>query len=634
MNSACVKKCYSCLFAAIIIFLYYNVVFLFSDKISLDNFSIYFISILLYVLLYNFFFFIFNKINVNRKIEKFCMLLFIIISLFWIINAFFTEHSYDFYRGTRYLRHIIPFPIYFIVLGAITYLIYTLILKYSKCSIHSKYRIVLSSVMIFLLAYCIYTPNFLGETENVLFHIDAYVNSILNAVRLSPYSDYCNSIYGHYGIFYILPVKILHLFLPNTWMAVTITISLVGVLTYSLIYLVLNWCIKNDIVFALAALSISVPSFQSAPYGHLQIIPHRYFFQAIILAGCIYLVKHPFSKKLKAVMWIISMLGIVWNLEIGIVCAGVYYICVTYLSAKEKGKWKLSTISFNLLLFIAINLGAFGLVNLYNIIVGGEIISLKTYIFPIGGVSPMSDMTGIEDFIMGINHEFTSPFTGFIVFFIIMISVLCMCYRDIIKLRASNFKVILFLATTLGLGVAVYYINIQFFFDMIIVAISMVIVTSMLLDYLVGGGIIVKQFHQFSLINYISIFLLVLLSCMSLASVSLFPTLVKKYETVQDKQGMDEFANWVKSSLPENSVGFGEGVPEIFAYLNMHHGIYITDWPDVQPDSIKYLDKILSENRYEYVLVRDRQTKYLPDLYRKVDGYEMNGAKFYLYHYE
>ena len=40
-------------------------------------------------------------------------------------------------------------------------------------------------------------------------HMNAYFNSIYNVLHGSPYTEYTTSIYGHYGILYKLPMKLL-----------------------------------------------------------------------------------------------------------------------------------------------------------------------------------------------------------------------------------------------------------------------------------------------------------------------------------------------------------------------------------------------------------------------------------------
>ncbi len=65
------------------------------------------------------------------------------------------------------------------------------------------------SFLTLLVAYNFYTPEVFSETNRTVFYMDAYFNSIYNVLHGSPYTEYTTSIYGHYGILYKLPMKIL-----------------------------------------------------------------------------------------------------------------------------------------------------------------------------------------------------------------------------------------------------------------------------------------------------------------------------------------------------------------------------------------------------------------------------------------
>ena len=65
------------------------------------------------------------------------------------------------------------------------------------------------AVLTILIFYCMDTPNIFGRAEaGDHFHAHAYYNSVYNVYQGLPYTDTLTSIYGHYGLLFKIPMKL------------------------------------------------------------------------------------------------------------------------------------------------------------------------------------------------------------------------------------------------------------------------------------------------------------------------------------------------------------------------------------------------------------------------------------------
>lgn len=121
-------------------------------------------------------------------------------------------------------------------------------------------------------------------------------------------------------------------------------------------------------------------------------IPHRYLFQAIIICGCIIAYRKGELRTVRLVMWIICMLAMLWNIETGLVVTAVWVIAATYIESEHNGKYSFFINVKNIIFAVLALLGGYVIINVYNLIVGGNMISMTTYIYPIGSQAYPIDM--------------------------------------------------------------------------------------------------------------------------------------------------------------------------------------------------------------------------------------------------
>ena len=101
-----------------------------------------------------------------------------------------------------------------------------------------------------------YTPNIYGRGEQGdNYHAHAYFNSVYNVYQGMPYTHNVTSIYGHYGLFFKIPMKLVH----GDFRAFVLMIAGIGTLAYICAFLVLQMLVRSRVLRILAALALTFP---------------------------------------------------------------------------------------------------------------------------------------------------------------------------------------------------------------------------------------------------------------------------------------------------------------------------------------------------------------------------------------
>ena len=596
-----------------------------SKSESIDNIVFYMASITVFYLLFLFGRFICAKFPARvyecNTINRDRLIAVTVVGIMggWFLCAYFSE-IYDWpYFPAKYLRHNVPEIFYFLVLILFALFCINLAIRFN--GIRGGRRIVgLLSVVV--QGYLLYCPNYLADD---LPHVDAYSNSIINAVRFAPYEEFNLSIYGHYGIIYILPVKLFAFLGFNEWEAVTLSISLVGMLVMALECWIFSEILDNDIVYIIALLANLVPSLQLYETQYYQVQPHRYLFQAVILAGCLWTLKHPGVGKIKKFIWFLCAVAMVWNVEIGVISAAVWCLCNIYISATQRGKYDLRDMFKNVLFILFAFILAWGMVNIYNIIVGGDLVSIYSFIYPLG----LNDSYSVE----ALSTELLKPTSGY--FLVILLFLTLIGYHfDEIKLNKLSQKTLMVVLTcVMGLGVFAYYINRTASTNAAIVCFEVVLLLALSYER-IQESFLKKQNNGEPVIRYrvyLGVTMLILASMVLASTISTGKTLYLKSEGSQETYTIEEFVDAVDERLPDGTVAFGKGVSLLFSYMDRTTGIYITDWADMNQEAEDYLIQMLKEASPEYIFVNADQGTFIPNGYNEVDSFNYNQIIFKLF---
>lgn len=631
------------------LYVFYNYASSWSENGIYGNIEMYVFSAVLYFIvlaisaLVLFFLDMKFSIRISGKVSKIVALLILIVGGWFLVQCYNNElDKYAF--PEKYFRHIIPGCVYLVILISFCGLAFVAIK-----GIHGRnayWRCVFAFLTAFVQGWFLYAPNPFLDNFGSITHIDAYTNSILNTVANAPFEMYSSSIYGHHGLIYLVPIKLFHKCGFTYWDSLTITIAIIGFITFFVQYWCYSQVIRNDSVYTMAVLANAVVSFQIYFDQYYQMMPHRYLFQSLVIGGGILAYRKRNSSVIRKTMWIICGLSMIWNMETGIVVSLVWYLAVIYLDANDRGRYFLQCFLKNGIFLIIVFLAGYGIVNIYNLFVGGNTIDIYTYIYPIGSNSYPIEMLKLT---------LMKPNNGYFMAIALLLGIIGLYFIRGLFLQMDESQFAILLSSIMGVGVFTYYMNRAVTTNATIIAFSMVMVLSHFVDRSIAGNDIEKKemlaennnfrdkiYESIKIRNSIGVLCMVVLSGLALASVSTVGATVKnKIETTWNTDSRDEFIVEAHEKIPADAVAFGKYTAQLFALMDRTTGIYIADWEDMgtswmntimNPEAFDKLEEMLSENQYEHIVVFSDQAEYLPqNQYSKVSDLEYNGAIFEVY---
>ena len=212
-------------------------------------------------------------------------------------------------------------------------------------------------------------------------NIFSVTETIYNAVDLTPFLWKSTPLYGHYALFFFIPLKI---FGANA-ITIALCIALSAMVEQiAFVYIVHQFKCQNWIKIIVTLGAVCRPA-----YIYPAITPIRTLMPLLISAWLVYLYKNNKSEQVKyfCLSFIFGGLSILWNTETGIGClAGViaYYLWMTVYQYRQCGAIK-AFIKRTMYVFF---LSAMALilplviVNGYNFICGENSIQIASYFYP------------------------------------------------------------------------------------------------------------------------------------------------------------------------------------------------------------------------------------------------------------
>lgn len=519
---------------------------------------------------------------------------FIIVCLIW---QFFVEENILPERAASiYIRHNIPPIFYFGMVG-----IGVVVIEKSDFTIMKdiKNRVVFGAILSIATAICQYCPNAFYDGLGGLYHYDAYVNSIFNVLHGNAYSDINLSIYGHYGILYYPLVKILGG--DRTTISVARAISVITYIVILCAELTIIKMIKNEKVFVLTALAIPagfVMVYLNGVYN--QVAPHRYLFPTTIMCYVAWQKWDDCHKKKQLMAfwlgWILCTLAIIWNTETGIFCAVGYAVYHYYLYAEKQIKidikflWKF----FELCLCIGISfLAAYEVVNLYNILNGGNVISVNTYIYPI-----LAKEYNINSLIVKVPQGINSYIFEMLLF--LVSGCLVITKNSIFEKRECMImkekRGFILMTSLIGMGCFTYYINRAVYYNMSISHIELIILMGILCEILLEA----EYKNKVNLINGVGKILLVVLLVIALGTMTYTSAnMMKKIESSWKTEELMEETKNIFADIPKDTFAFGKGVELIYGEFDWNPRCATIDFPDMNQKALDYIvESLKKENDF------------------------------------
>ena len=536
----------------------------------------------------------------------------------------------------NYYRHLIPGILYAIILILFSSSI-LLLIKTTHGSNNSRFRILFAVLLALVQGWFLYTADPFLDNGGGIFHIDAYTNSIINAVSLAPYEMYSNSIYGHYGLFFIIPVRLIHSIGFSYWTGVALTIAVFGFITFFTEYWCISQVVKNDVIYMISVVAFAIVSFQMHTGQYYQVLPHRFMVQPLILAGSIVSFRGSNNKSgnvARMLMPLLCISSMLWNLETGLVVSIVWTVSSIYIRAKKEGKYSISNILLNIVLLVVEFFAGYFIVNIYNLFVGGNLIDLITYIYPVASNTyPIG----------ALQLPLMSPNNGYFLVILVLLAGVSVYLKDALLLSLDEPRFATFIAGIMGIGVITYYMN-RAANPATITSCTFIIVTAHMCDISIHhlmetvslGSARFTEFKKLwntsSFEVSASILTIVLLCGLALASISTFGgTITNKLNTTWNTQELDKFIEEMNQVIPEDAVAYGEYTAQLFALMNRTTGIYISDWQDAGPIPRAKLEEILKASNFEHNVVSIGRHEHLPKNYWLKLEFKYTDKTFYLY---
>lgn len=427
-------------------------------------------------------------------------------------------------------------------------------------------------------------------------HGSAYYTSVYNALMNEPYTYSNRSIYGHYAILLKYPIKLL----GGNYKAFNIVIAMVGGLSLFFVALAVDKCVQNHFISIIAIWAVPV-MFLYYPLNHWQMFPHR-----VIFAGIeIYLIVLLFYNKrswIKLVGYLVSCLSLIWNMETGIVCLGVWaVVCIIYdvFFMQEQLVWKylVSNIVKNAAFCILAIMGMIGIFNFYNMSLGEPWHGLRFILYPhisswdmpekiivqASEQSVATESIAVSEavqswgggFASGLSIQFPLQISPWYFVFLLMgLAVILFAVRKMYKCAEKNDYVI-GLVAVLALGHLVYFVNRPCFDYLAIAFFEAVLIMAILAD---------KGINQESEIAYgkrcVQYLIIAILSVLSVLTVwqTYFRISGRIEDGFYDRTKFEQIAEDIAEVVPKDTYAFGMGIQEIYAELDWDTQSHVTDF--------------------------------------------------------
>ena len=446
------------------------------------------------------------------------------------------------------------------------------------------------AALVVLIFYCMYTPNIYGRGEQGdNYHAHAYFNSVYNVYQGVPYTHNVTSIYGHYGLFFKIPMKLVH----GDFRAFGL-----GALTYIGAFLVLQMLVRSRILRVIAAFALAFPVLGMRGGYYWQVWPHRVLFPVLLLLYGTVILKKKRSSLLTATGgYLICLLAILWNTETGLLLtvswAGLY---ISRLLSRKK--WKIRELLFSIgaqaVGMIFAFTGAYGIVNLYNLSKHSPMNSVRDFLIPLLSDGYMTDILHLD------LPTYPSAYMAVITLFLTGVAMgIAGWFGDREERRWETD--LIFMLSVGALGCLVYYMNRPSYHNLDCISISAVLLAAYLaqhgLDFVKKNGW--KNIARITFYEVvrggIGIICAASVLAMGTGTILQFSQNSKIKENFHNTAEFEDFAQQIAAIVPANTHGFGLNVAEVYSMLHWSTQCFTMDFSDmaVRPDSLKELKEQL-----------------------------------------
>lgn len=548
----------------------------------------------------------------------------------------------------RYIWHKLPIWLVIFFLAG-EFLFCFLCIRKESIRIPDSGMYLLYSMFTVLIGYTYYTPSIFVRGASDRLHANAYYNSIYNVLHGAPYTEYTTSIYGHYGILYRLPMKLL----GGDFADFILLNSILGALCFLAMFLALHVTVQNNLLRVLGTIAMTFPILSMRGGYYWQLWPHRILFMSLMIFFAALCVRFGWLNWLTCILgYLIALTGIVWNTESGLFCAiawaGFWILRSLCIHWWRFPKILLQT-AIHLLSVVLCFFGAYGIVNLYNRIYGGSANSVREFLFPLMTDSYMTDLLRVD------LPEFPSAYMPAL-FLFLLAAAWGMSYINVINkqkqysLTAFLLPCFAFFTSVLTLGQMSYFMNRAAYHNLDICHLPAILLLCLLSEC---GMDCIRSFQwkkrrhlkpaqifkgAFSAVN---VCVLLTLATGTAIQYGYNADLKTQFHNGQE---LTDFAADIAANIPKDTYAFGIGTAEIYSILRWDTQCYTLDFADlsVRPQVADYVVNDMKSKHVEEFLVGENTMKkfktfspenyeWIQKNYKRTKEFEFQGAVFEYY---
>lgn len=471
------------------------------------------------------------------------------------------------------------------------------ILHYENEKPNSNWLFFIISLSISILwGLVVATPNTFGSASITslynVHHSSAYMDSIYSVMYSQPYLGDITDQYGHYALFFYVPLKIFW----GSALTISILLGILSAVSFLCLMGAVHVSIKSNYLKSIIALAGGIAVAMLASLNiYWQTFPHRLFFPAVMILFIALVSKRKLSKRDFLIGSIISILSILWNFESGIasVAAWSFFIVLNHHQYNDFEIKEFVKIILKILVALSVYLLIpFIIVNLYNLSVTGldptYILSFKMFL---GLISDTSYIDTLQTKLEWGNSPYM--YTMFL-----FLGCIALALRDTSILSeakpTSNTYIVAASVSVIGLALLTMWIN------RTVSTPSGVYIFIAIASGLITYGMIAevkklknwKTFKVYELLK-VSICSLTLIGLvlMGATSANIGETIDDRYSSgCYDYSDFVYFTDEVEASVPKDTLAIGQGTTAIYMELGWDKGYYLFGQED------DALESILSES--------------------------------------
>lgn len=470
------------------------------------------------------------------------------------------------------------------------------------------------------------------------YHKIAVFESIYNVCDFVPYTRTTSGIYGHYGLFFLLPMRMAHgsLYMLGALM------GLCGCITEAAVLYVCHTFLQNNILRAVAACSSVFFAGVCVTAIYWQVWPLRVLFPMVMCAYVCFLVKHKQNTWCSKWMWLGYLLAgtaIIWNTESGVFCviAVSVYILMEQLQIYQ---WyeKCMVKMYIKLIFSSIGSVVFAVtvVNIYNFLCGGKLILIDFFV-PLFSESYMNDALRYDP-VWG-NYAWVYTFVLFLA-----VLAWAVFHTRLFQDKAEKICRVPAAAAiaVLGLLLFSYYLNRAAYGNLSICFPTAICANALIIretwpalrchDCAASLEVLAKR-----AVAIVTIVILVFLGIqMPYGAVRMSE---RRKIGSKDITGIEKGISDIANSVPENTYGAGGGISILYHMLGWDNYAHVRDISDFylyeDDDAAEYvIEKLLEQDRFllnDWRINLTARLFLLEPYYQIVDSFEIEGSTYCYY---